>query len=415
MEILILLPDTIYINKMIRNQDIVTKPDEYNIYYKNIIQPYNEAWDIVIDCEIGKNLGHVWRLSNYLGEESEFDFELSIYDEYGKKLASKKSRIVLGERNIAPKQTKWMAIGDSMTYAQQYIDHVTKKLMNIKTVGTRSVDCNIYHEGRGGWAYKQYLNSYFYEFGLSPFLFPKGIAGKDYYGNMEFAEVLKKGDFPTYPYLGYPIEEISDGMYFTENKMLYRLQNGKKDLIDEAPEFEFDFVKYMERFNIETPDFVSLLMGANDLQVCPYGESEERINTYIENTKYIVDKIHEADSGINVVICLPVLGAEQYSWGMQLNCMGTEKMYRFNIMHASKKLLEVFDNRQNENIYIAPMIMCLDPIHGFDYDTVKANMYSESSVRVHSNWVHPNRTGYCQMGDAIASVIEYVRNKNSDF
>ena len=54
-DILILLPDTIYINKLLRNQDIGIKTEEYNIYFKNIIHPFNPMWDIQVNCKYGKN------------------------------------------------------------------------------------------------------------------------------------------------------------------------------------------------------------------------------------------------------------------------------------------------------------------------------------------------------------------------
>lgn len=58
---IILLPETIYIKKMKKNQNIVTMSEEYNIYYKNILLPYDEKWDIRINCKYGRNLGDCWR------------------------------------------------------------------------------------------------------------------------------------------------------------------------------------------------------------------------------------------------------------------------------------------------------------------------------------------------------------------
>lgn len=406
-DILILLPDTIYINKLLRNQDIGIKTEEYNIYFKNIIHPFNPMWDIQVICKYGKNHGDMWRLTNYLEDEDEFDFELVIYDEYGEKVASKKSRVVMAERKPFANETTLLAIGDSMTRSQIYIEAVLKKLYNMKTVGTRSFSI-MAHEGRGGWAYKQYLGAWTSVWGgVSPFLFPKGI--DDYYGNMEFMNIIKDPNRTTYAYDGFTYEPIKDGQYFTENEKLYQLKDGKNILVSENPEFEPDFGKYLKRYNIKTPDVVSILMGANDLQICPYEESHERIEQYIANTKTMVDAIHRADKSIKVIINLPVLGAEQYCWGSQLGCVGSEKMYRFNIMNAGKRLLEEFDNKQSENIFISPMIMCLDTVNGFDNSTVKANVHSTATEVRQSNWVHPNNSGYYQMGDALASVIEYIR------
>ncbi len=410
-DILILLPDTIYIKKMKSNQNIITMSEEYNIYFKNILLPYNEKWDIQIKCKYGQNLGDCWRLSDYTESDDEFEFELIVYSEYGKKICSKKSKIIMSERseNI---RTKLMFIGDSMTYSQKYVEHIFTSLRGIETVGMRSLNDNIMQEGRGGWSYDQYFNSWYEQFGLSPFLFPKNIMGKEYYGNKDFADIVNDKNAVTYQYYGYNFGEIKDGQYYTSCNKLYRKNGNESELIADNPEFEFDFLKYLERFDLKKPDIVSLLMGANDLQICPYEESENRIAKYIDNTEKIINEIHRADKKIKIIINMPVSGAEQYCWGTQLGCTGSEKMYRFNIMHASDCILKKFDNRQKENIYVSPMNACIDPVNGFPYTYVKANKYTEEMVKKQSNWVHPSLSGYCQMGDALAGVIEYIRKKH---
>ena len=408
---IILLPDTIYIKKMKKNQNIITMSEEYNIYFKNILLPYDEKWDIQVKCKYGQNLGDCWRLSDYLEDDNEFDFELVIYNEYGEKLNSKKSRIVMVDRseNI---RTKIMFIGDSMTYSQKYIEHIFESLRGIETIGMRSLNANIKQEGRGGWAHEQYFNSWYEEFGLSPFLFPKNIRGSEYYGNKDFTDNANYKDAVTYQYYGHNYGELKEGQYYTSDRKLYRKNKDKDELISVNPIFEFDFGKYLERFELEKPEIVSLLMGANDLQITPYEESEERIKKYINNTKKMINEIHKTDKNIKIIINMPVLGAEQYCWGAQLGCQGSEKMYRFNIMHACDEILKSFDNRQKENIYVSAMIACIDPINGFPYTYVKANKYTEEMVKKQSNWVHPNLSGYCQMGDALAGVIEFIRKNN---
>ena len=39
--------------------------EQYSIYYKNIIYPYSEEYDVQIECEFGKNLGNCWRLEEF--------------------------------------------------------------------------------------------------------------------------------------------------------------------------------------------------------------------------------------------------------------------------------------------------------------------------------------------------------------
>lgn len=94
---MILLPDTIYLNRADENEGGIA-PVEYNIYYKNIIQPYSEDWDIVIRFQYGMNLGHCWRLTNDTGAEDKLDLEIAVYDAYGVMLAAKKTSVALTQK-----------------------------------------------------------------------------------------------------------------------------------------------------------------------------------------------------------------------------------------------------------------------------------------------------------------------------
>lgn len=96
-KIMILLPDTIYLNRADENEDGIA-PAEYNIYFKNIIQPYSEAWDIVVRCQYGVNWGLCWRLTNDTGAEDKFDLEIAVYDAYGVMLAAKKTSVALTQK-----------------------------------------------------------------------------------------------------------------------------------------------------------------------------------------------------------------------------------------------------------------------------------------------------------------------------
>ncbi len=109
-------------------QKLITMHEEYNIYYKNIIQPYNPKWDVVINCAYGKNLGNCWRLSDFAKADIDgFDFEIVIYGEHGECLASKKCKIVMVNLVEEP-ETDVLFFGDSMTQARTYVNHISETL-----------------------------------------------------------------------------------------------------------------------------------------------------------------------------------------------------------------------------------------------------------------------------------------------
>ncbi len=408
----VLLPDTLYLKKHTPNIDISFESEEYTIYFKNILFPYDEKCDVVVDCKYGANFGHCWRLSNYTGEENEFDLTISVYDECGNKTISKTVKVILTDR-VEDKKTDIIFIGDSMTFSQKYINHVFLKLHNLQLHGSRTLNGSIRHEGRGGWSYKDYFSYWNVHYGQSPFLFPKGIEAKDYYGCRNFVDrtkEIKEKKVTSYDCSGYDFGELRDGMYYVLDSKLYQKKQDGDVLVDENPQFEVDFAKYLERYNVKKPQIISLLLGANDLTFAHYETVEKDVNAFVENTKRMIDAIHKVDKNIAIIINLPILSAEQYAWGMQVKCGNTQKNHNFAIVHGCKALIDNFDNRQKENIYLSPMLACIDMDNGFDCTYVKDNLYSEAMTKVQSNWVHPNKNGYCQMGDAVAGVIEYIRN-----
>lgn len=400
---LILLPEKISVLRSMANQDIVTYFDEFSIYYKNIIYPYSEEYDIQIDCEYGNNLGNCWRLSNFDNLPHSFDFKILIYAPYGELIAEKSCTIDIAEHKPY-KKTSLLCIGDSMTQGEVYIHQAAVKARNIETIGLKNSKMNVNHEGRGGWTCKQYFTAFDSDC-TSPFLFPKGINGKDYYGNLTFWNCVKN-NFGSYSFTGFTYEEIKDGMYCLKDGDLYKYSKGSFEFIKEKPEFEFDFNKYLERFDYKVPDIVSILFGANVLQQIPYAQTQAAVDSYISYLTKMVDNILK--SGTKVIINLPICGAEQYSWGMG-GFKATSKQYEYNIKMGVKAILEKFDNRRDEGIFICPMLAVCDPDFGFDTVSVKPNIYSTEKVIHQSNWVHPNETGYKQMGDALAGVINTIR------
>ncbi len=408
-EILIVLPDVLPVLRDGIDTTLRKNVQEFNIYFKNIILPYREEYDVRVLCEYGSNYGTFWRLSKYPHDVDAFDLEIVIYNEYGERIASKKTVVELYDRNCKDAPYHMIFVGDSMTFMQKYTERIAANLHNIVFEGGRCVFGHIRHEGRGGWSYRNYLMREKSCGGDSPFLFPVGV--DNYGGDIEFLEQVNAEPRGEYNYEGFARKPFTEDKVYSRGMSLYTLQKGEWQLYDENPAWEVDFAKYRKRYEIGPVDAVSLLLGANDLQLCPYEESEERIATYLNNTQTVIDAIHRYDPHIDIIINMPVTGAEQYCWGTRLGCNGSSKMYRFNIIKAGKAILERWGNREEEHIYIGPMLLALDPVYGFPRSVEKVNMHSEALEEHQSNWVHPNQTGYYQMGDAICGVIQKARRR----
>lgn len=409
-QIWIQLPKVIPILRERPHQQNKVDFEEFSIYFKNIIHPWHEEYDVIVRCEYGSNYGNFWRIKEYPADVDSFPLTIQIYNPWGEVVAEKSSTVELYTKLVRPEEYRLLCLGDSMTHRHAYVDHLATKLYNLKLVGTRSYCGTAAMEGRGGWTLGRYLTQYADEKGgPSPFVFPKNVNGADYFGDISFAERLKTPELETYALDGYAPRELKEGEIYFREGALYRHQATGDVLVDASPEWEFSFEKYIQRNRIGPVDAVSILMGANDYQLAEYEEAHDRIAKYIDNLQQVIDSIHAYDPEIDVILNMPVTCAEQYAWGVR--GYGSEKRYRYCMTLAVRAILDRWDGKEDEHIVISPMLLNLDPVYGFDMQAYPVSMYSDKLEMHHSNWVHPNVCGYRQMGDALGGVIEKLRRK----
>lgn len=410
-EMMILLPEKIYILRSRKNQSIPVDPECFALYFDNFIHPMKPEYDVVVDCAYGGNFGDCWKISTFPEDVDAFPLTIIVYDEWGEEIARKMCAVELVEKSVRPEEYRVLCLGDSMTHRHHYVDQMAIKISNIKTVGTRSFNGGtIRHEGRGGWQLTHYVKQYAdWWGGASPFVFPEGFSGREYYGDKSYNERLKTPDLDSYSLDGYVWAEIKEGQVFHDGGKIWRHTANGDVLEDENPCWAFSFEKYMQRFEIDKPHAVSILLAANDLQPTSYEDGPARVKQFMDELEIVIASIHEYDPGIDVIVNLPVCGAEQYAWGMRGNASG--KRYRLNTMMLCKAIIDRWDKRENEHVHICPMRCLLDPKDGFDTDGYRPNPYSARIAEHHSNWVHPNPAGYKQMGDALASMVEKLRKK----
>ena len=337
---IILLPDRVYILRGRKNQTIKTNREEYTIYFENVIFPCLPEYDVQSDCGYGRNLGHFWRIDDFT-DDSGFPLTIKVFDNFtGEPLCEKTTTVFLTASKQSERRFTLLAIGDSMTQSEIYLEH----------------------------------------------------AGAE--------------DSPdTYVFDGFTPEPI-DGRFYLENGKLMR--NGVT--VDDSPHFRFDFGGYMKRWKIPAPDAVSILLGCNDLASKSYADYKPALDRLIGNLWTMIDSIREAVLSAKILLMTPIPGASGYAWGLSRGCSGSAAMYRHIIAHTAERMIAEFGSRENEGIYIVPSHMTIDPVYGYKNDSRKANIHSEHLVFVNTDGIHPNPAGYKQMGDALAGVIEAVRN-----
>ena len=382
--------------------------NEFSLYYRNFIWPFREEDILRVICDYGMDLGDCWRLEEVPADVTEFPLEFIVYDCEGRQIESASTCVTLTNRSEAAPM-RIALIGDSMTHHGTYGEVLAENLPKLTFIGTRNVTGHSV-EGRGGWTLTRYLTQKeHYQRGVSPFLFPENESAEDYYGDLDF---WKRGyedpESDPYVYKGFEIEQIKEGQSFIRDGKLYRYYECGEEFVDENPIFSCDYGKYLKRFGLKTPEVVSFLFGANEMQKVTFDRTDEVTENTINNFKLLISSIRKVNPVCKFVINLPVVGAEQYAWGKRLGCVWSSKQYHLNVLKLCRALLNEFDGREDEGYFISPMLLAIDPVYGFLREEVKINKNVDAVKTVQTNWVHPCDIGYRCMGEALAGAVAYI-------
>lgn len=247
---------------------------------------------------------------------------------------------------------RWLAIGDSLTfpgyYLEQTIATIAEKLPGISllTVGTQHPreNTSLNHEGRGGWTWRHYLEasapaSQF----QSPFVFGNG---------------------------------------------------GEKD---------FDFKRYIrENMAGTAPEIITILLGCNDVYGISADFSPEKVDAIVERASRMVEKIRKdaPDSVIGIII--PPPPSEQNGFGANYKTGVTEWQYRRALQYYIAALLQTFDGRWEERIYVIPGYLAFDA----------ANSYP-GQPQSSQNALHPTAKGFEPISFSLSSWIIHLLSTNT--
>ena len=412
-KVIIALPKRIYMMKPCPHSSIGVgqKKEEYNLYFSNFIYPLLSDYEVQVSCDYGRNYGEYWRIFEFPDGLEEFPITFTVFDGFGKKLSSKTCVVELYTDEQAMDDFYVLPIGDSMTQSQKYLEHTMLKLSGLHFEGSRSFNGIIRHEGRGGFKTEDYVYKYQDPHAPSPFVFPKDISGKDYYGDKTFYDhMISEWETYYYVYGGYEHPELKEGMYYNRENTIYRSINGNEMLYQKKPEWEFSFPKYMEKNAYNRVDAISILLGTNDVLDIHYDTLDKGIARVIENLEIIVNSIREYSLTVPIILNLPILAAaDSYSFGRNYACAKTSKESRAVMLNFIAAVLEKWDCCDDKNIYLTPMNASIHPVMAFSKEAYSEGRYfSEPIVRVQDS-IHPNKSGYSQMGDMLAATIQKVR------
>ena len=324
-------------------------------------------------------------------------------------------------------------IGSSTVQLAYFKYALENYVSNYTLVGMRHKPdlADVKHEGRGGASLASYRTvatdskSHYYPFwqpngnyryyGATGFwLYAKDNANSEseaasangaYYNGCYNADILAMFDNTT-GFLTNPSN--GDIMYDTANAT-FKVYNGSSWVITDKNSYTwgFDYSKYLDMWGFATPDVVCVTLGANDFR---NKELPLDFDTWNSQMEELITSIHAESSNIKIVLC------NQGPFGNHGYTGDVVPVQNYKMWLHLKDIIETFDNRENENIYVLAQGSEISAEYGFrrkantDALTNPTEIFAddERMVVLNQDTVHPYLS-LDNMGTPIAAFLQYIR------
>ena len=351
---------------------------ECSIYFNNVVTAINYknyAYEVL--CDIGRTDAARWRVIPEDKDIGEHKLTIRVHDENG--IIAEAETIVCVTAPIAEKKEMSLLImGASQTGAVGYPERVFELMKaeeNVKfsMVGTNSggyaapVPGGVAHEGYGGWGW----NSFFTRYGIDESPDNDGL-------------------HPARPW---------------NRNSRFLFPDGKGG-------FKFDLKAYCDKYNQgNVPDTLIIMLGINNIFCAKSDKEIDKIwlTEIYPYMKRIVEEFRKLAPQITIAFCTPTPGAfTQDAFGENYQCAYTLWQWRKNHCYYMKKL---FNAVKEFNVDLIPIHAVVDGDNGYPVKEEQVNQRSEQLVSRQSNAIHPNPSGYGQMGDCVFCYLKHALNR----
>ena len=163
----------------------------------------------------------------------------------------------------------------------------------------------------------------------------------------------------------------------------------------------FDFAYYMSQQGYTGVDVVNINLGTNDVWHITDGVYTE--DDVIARYNEIVASIHAYDP--NIIICI---GLTENTCQFTLNDY-TDTQGKDRILYHCQKLIEEFDNRQGEKIFLTPLYINMDLMEDYNFSEVPLSARDTVKTRKYpTDRVHQSTIGFQKNADTMYATIEYA-------
>ena len=337
-----------------------------NVYFDNVvlvINPDNFIFDVT--CDVGFQYDDCWTCTPVAEEIGDHPIMIEVRDQSNAVIARSRSVVRVAPADSGgDRQATFLAMGDSHLQRDHYMQHLLDLSkedtnLNLLLVGSRGrgngpPSDDLKHEGYNGWTAEAFAT-------LS--------------GPLSRSGVYKRPE--------------------TGSPFMYTNESGESRL---------DFKRYCADLNQDQPvDFVIIQVGGNDI----WRATDEDIDTYIDNVfsyyDALVDMIQAYSKRIKIgIIMLDPLARAQHGYrNYRGNRKQTRWQYRRNQHRMVERQIETYGDREAENIFLVPVTVNLDCVHGFPVRTYPLNARMPIKEQRVYDGSHMSPEGYAQFGDSI--------------
>lgn len=322
-------------------------------------------------------------------------------------------------------------IGDSYTNGGWFVNALITQgfVPGVKCVGLRAISglSEQYDEGRGGWTLHDYMSVPNDNSSRSYNGFMHPVGDSCYYGSTEFwknAWKVKRGTAgagfePTYScgrfdrclnlfdettgLLSNPKEGDVQKDSSTNGFIMW---NGTSWVAANNLQWEFNYGKYLSMWDIEPPKFLAIMLGVNDFinkaRPISFNEWNSEMQTLIES-------YHTAVPDGFFIICTPTT-----SFGTLDNSSNADVVSQhLNMWLARKNIIDTFDGREDDGIYIVDTALMCDSVtgdNGMLKDMAHPLCSPQNDVKVFEQSGLPHiYVSYKSMGIPLAAFIQKYR------
>lgn len=320
-----------------------------SIYHDNIVLTEKpEDYRYEFNCQLGTNEDRRWTLTPSDKDVGDHPIAITVKDAGGKVLEQGKMTLHISPRqSSSTKPLRLLIVGDSLTHASLYPNEIARLLAlpgnpKFTLLGTHKpagAQPGVAHEGYGGWRWIDFLTKYTPE--------APGVAA---------GPLARKATSP---------------FIFTKE--------GIKDP-------QFDLAMYFkEHCDNQSPDIVTFLLGINDCFGADPKNPDAKINEVLDNADKLLAAFHKAAPKAKLAVGLTTPPNARQE-GFTANYK--DKYPRWGWKRIQHRLVQLMlkrlSGREKDGIFIVPTELNLDPVDGYP----------------ENNGVHPNPTGYAQIGDS---------------